>query len=112
MTRIFDSIVPQAGRCFTNSEKLVNALRKAGYPAKQYVGWLFIRGDTYPVHHSFVVLEKHIMDLSIEILSKDIDTYKESVLIKRMNRYEARKQIVQMYHEKKDLTNHEKSYFG
>lgn len=112
VTQIFDSIAPQVGRCFTNSEKLVNALRKAGYPAKQYVGWLFIQGATYPVHHSFVVLEKHIMDLSIEMLSKDINSYKESVLLKRMNRYEARKQIAQMYHEKKALPNHEKCIFG
>lgn len=44
VTRIFDSIVLQVGRCFTNSKKLINALRKAGYPAKQYVGWLFIQG--------------------------------------------------------------------
>lgn len=40
---IFDSIKPEVGRCFTNAETICVALNKAGYPAKQYVGWLFIK---------------------------------------------------------------------
>ena len=47
---IFDSIKPEVGRCFTNAEILCVALNKAGYPAEQYVGWLFIDGRGNPVH--------------------------------------------------------------
>lgn len=53
---IFDSIKPETGRCFTNAENLCIALNEEGYPAEQYVGWLFM-GDELPVHHSFVVLD-------------------------------------------------------
>lgn len=53
---ISDSIKPETGRCFTNTENLCMALNQAGYPAEQYVGWLFM-GDELPVHHSFVVLD-------------------------------------------------------
>ena len=63
---IFDSIKPETGRCFTNAETLCVALNKAGYPAEQYVGWLFMENEL-PIHHSFVVLNDHILDLSISL---------------------------------------------
>ena len=69
---IFDSINPEVGRCFTNAESLCTALQKEGYPAEQYVGWLFM-GDELPVHHSFVVLDGHILDLSISLKSADFE---------------------------------------
>ena len=69
---IFDSIKPEVGRCFTNAETLCVALNKEGYPAEQYVGWLFM-GDELPVHHSFVLLDGHILDLSISLKSEDFE---------------------------------------
>lgn len=67
---IFDSIKPEVGRCFTNAENLCVALNEAGYQAEQYVGWLFME-DELPVHHSFVVLDGHVLDLSISLKSDD-----------------------------------------
>ena len=70
IVEIFDSIKPETGRCFTNAENLCVALNEAGYQAEQYVGWLFME-DELPIHHSFVVLNDHILDLSISLKSED-----------------------------------------
>lgn len=106
--RIFDSIDYTIGRCFTNSQKLVNALMDAGYPAKQYVGWVFPDRDGYPIHHSFVMLDDHILDLSIEFLSKDIQDLSQ----KQRSEDEARKVLIQQHEIKKSLKNHEKCNLG
>lgn len=106
--RIFDSLDYSIGHCFSNSQILVKALTEAGYPAKQYVGWVFPDRDGYPIHHSFVMLDDHILDLSIEFLSKDI----QEMSHKRSSTEEAREVLIQQHLIKKSIKNHEKCNFG
>lgn len=62
---IFDKVKYQVGRCYTNTEHLIELLQAAGYDAKSYVGWLFVCGTAYPVHHCWAVLNrKSVLDLS------------------------------------------------
>lgn len=60
---IYDGIQFERGRCYTNSCRLMNALRQKGYDAKQYVGWLFVSEDI-PIHHSWVILGNHLFDFA------------------------------------------------
>ena len=107
---IFDSIKPETGRCFTNAETLCTALKKAGYPAEQYVGWLFM-GDELPVHHSFVVLDGHILDLSISLKSEDFEKL-DSITAKCKTEDEARERIAEYILQKEQLPNHQRCVFG
>lgn len=107
---IFDSINPEVGRCFTNAENLCTALQKEGYPAKQYVGWLFM-GDELPVHHSFVVLNFHILDLSIALKSEDFEKL-DSITAKCKTKDEARERIAEYILQKEQLPNHQRCVFG
>lgn len=107
---IFDSINPEVGRCFTNAENLCTALQKEGYPAKQYVGWLFM-GDELPVHHSFVVLNCHILDLSIALKSEDFEKL-DSITAKCKTKDEARERIAEYILQKEQLPNHQRCVFG
>ena len=103
---IFDSINPEVGRCFTNAESLCTALQKEGYPAEQYVGWLFM-GDELPVHHSFVVLDGHILDLSISLKSADFEKL-DSITAKCKTKDEARERIAEYILQKEQLLNHQR----
>lgn len=105
---IFDSLEFQLGRCFTNSEKLYNALREAGYPAEQYVGWVFT-GNELPVHHSFVVLDNHILDTTISFLSQDIEKLS---YINLLPQQQQREKLADYYLSQESLPNHEKRIFG
>lgn len=107
---IFDSIKPETGRCFTNAENLCIALNEEGYPAEQYVGWLFM-GDELPVHHSFVVLDGHILDLSISLKSDDFAKL-DSVTAKCKTKDEARERIAEYMLQKEQLLNHQRCIFG
>lgn len=107
---IFDSINPEVGRCFTNAENLCTALQKEGYPAEQYVGWLFM-GDELPVHHSFVMLNDHILDLSISLKSKDFEIL-DSVTAKCKTKDEARERIAEYILQKEQLPNYQRCVFG
>lgn len=107
---IFDSINPEVGRCFTNAENLCTALQKEGYPAEQYVGWLFM-GDELPVHHSFVVLDCHILDLSIALKSEDFEKL-DSITAKCKTKDEARERIAEYILQKEQLPNHQRCAFG
>lgn len=107
---IFDSIKPETGRCFTNAETLCTALNKAGYPAEQYVGWLFM-GDELPVHHSFVVLDGHILDLSISLKSADFEKL-DSVTKIYKTKDEAREYLAEYMLQKEQLPNHQRCIFG
>lgn len=107
---IFDSIKPEVGRCFTNAENLCTALQKEGYPAEQYVGWLFM-GDELPVHHSFVVLDGHILDLSISLKSADFEKL-DSITAKCKTKDEARERIAEYMLQKEQLPNHQHCVFG
>ena len=107
---IFDSIKPEIGRCFTNAENLCIALNEEGYQAEQYVGWLFM-GDELPVHHSFVVLDDHILDLSISLKSADF-TKLDSVTAKCKTKNEARERIAEYILRKEQSPNHQRCIFG
>ena len=107
---IFDSIKPEVGKCFTNAEILCVALNKAGYPAEQYVGWLFM-GDELPVHHSVVVLDDHVLDLSISLKSEDFAKL-DSVTAKCKTKDDARERIAEYMLQKEQLTNYQRCIFG
>lgn len=107
---IFDSIKPEVGRCFTNAETLCVALNKAGYPAEQYVGWLFME-DELPIHHSFVVLNDHILDLSISLKSEDFAKLDSMTKIYK-TKDEAREYITEYILQKEQLPNHQCCIFG
>lgn len=107
---IFDSIKPETGRCFTNAETLCVALNKAGYPAEQYVGWLFME-DELPIHHSFVVLYSHILDLSISMKPEDFAKLDSMTKIYK-TKDEAREYIAEYILQKEQLPNHQRCIFG
>lgn len=107
---IFDSIKSEAGRCFTNAENLCIALNEEGYQAEQYVGWLFM-GDELPVHHSFVVLDGHILDLSISLKSEDFEQL-DSITAKCKTKDEARERIAEYMLQKEQSPNHQRCIFG
>ena len=107
---IFNSIKPEVGRCFTNAENLCIALKKEGYPAEQYVGWLFME-DELPVHHSFVVLNDHILDLSISLKSEDFSKL-DSMTAKCKTKDEARECIAEYIRQTEQLPNHQRCIFG
>ena len=106
----FYLINPEVGRCFTNAENLCTALQKEGYQAEQYVGWLFM-GDELPVHHSVVVLDDHVLDLSISLKSEDFAKL-DSVTAKCKTKDEARERIAEYMLQKEQLPNHQRCIFG
>lgn len=61
---IFDSVKYEIGHCYQNTDALVEKLKKAGYDAKAYVGWLFLSGASYPIHHCWAVVNNHVLDLA------------------------------------------------
>lgn len=107
---IFNSIKPEVGRCFTNAENLCVALNKEGYPAEQYVGWLFME-DELPVHHSFVMLDDHILDLSISLKSEDY-VMLDTLTAKCNTKDEARECIAEYVLQKEQLPNNQRCIFG
>ena len=109
---IFDTLEVRLGECFSNAEKLTRALRDAGYPAEQYVGWIFAGEGTYPVHHSFVMLENHILDNSVEFLKKDMADFYYMQLKYRMSQDELRMYMIEQHQAKKDIKNHKKCNVG
>lgn len=52
------------GRCYTNTRKMVAALRDAGYEATSYVGWLLFSENQTPVHHCWTMVGNHLIDLA------------------------------------------------
>ena len=65
IAKVVDAIPYRIGHCYGNSENVALALQAAGYHATQYVGWMFV-GEQYPIHHSWVVLGEHLIDLADE----------------------------------------------
>lgn len=66
---IINKLSFQKGRCYSNSEKIINALK--GYNAKAFAGWFFMPSHTiYPIHHSWVVLDDNcIIDMSNDLVA-------------------------------------------
>ena len=68
-------------------------------------------GDELPVHHSFVVLNDHILDLSISLKSADF-TKLDSVTAKCTTKDEARERIAEYILRKEQSPNHQRCIFG
>ena len=68
-------------------------------------------GDELPVHHSFVVLDGHILDLSISLKSADF-TKLDSMTAKCKTKDEARERIAEYILQKEQLLNHQCCIFG
>lgn len=105
---IFDSIKAENGRCYTNSEKLMMSLVSTGYDAKQYVGWKFL-GDVLPVHHSFVIVNRYLLDLSYELEDENLEKQCSNA---NMTEDEMRKIIVSHLKDREQLDNHLKYTCG
>ncbi len=105
---IFDNTEFNIGRCFTNSERLCTALNSIGYNAIQYVGWIFV-GDVLPVHHSFVVLDNHVLDTVTYAISKDKDFWDSLRFLSHDKQYEEASEYIIKQREK---LNHETLIFG
>lgn len=64
VTDLVNSIPYCVGECYSNAGAVTDALCAAGYQAKTYVGWLFVSGTEYPLHHAWTVLDGiHVIDL-------------------------------------------------
>lgn len=65
VAQLVDAIPYRIGHCYSNAEAVTKALREHGYAARQYVGWLFVGKNQYPLHHSWTVLDgNNVLDLS------------------------------------------------
>lgn len=64
---IIDAQPYKIGHCYSNAGNVTQALVKAGYDAKTYVGWLFCSIREWPIHHTWTVLDgKYVIDLADE----------------------------------------------
>ena len=68
-------------------------------------------GDELPVHHSFVVLDGHILDLSISLKSAYFEKL-DSITAKCKTKDEARERIAEYILQKEQLLNHQRCVFG
>lgn len=59
-----DKLNTTVGKCYTNTEKIVQAGKKLGIDIEYMGGWIFPRGPI-PIHHAWAVIEqKHVIDLA------------------------------------------------
>lgn len=63
------------------------------------------------MHHSFVVLDGHILDLSISLKSADFEKL-DSITAKCKTKDEARERIAEYILQKEQLLNHQRCVFG
>ena len=49
------------GRCYSNTKSVVTELRKAGFNAVPYAGWLFVDKSETPIHHCWCVVDGTIV---------------------------------------------------
>lgn len=104
---VFDSITPDVGRCYTNTEKLLDALAREGIEAKSFVGWLFPEGDM-PVHHCFTVIDNHILDFNpnLNLLHPKMEAYAT------LSMEAARDKFTDVFLEMREMPNSEAAIFG
>lgn len=60
MLAAIDTVKYKIGQCYTNTKHVVDALRKAGFDAVSYAGWLFTEEST-PIHHCWAVVNGNIV---------------------------------------------------
>lgn len=60
-----DRVKYRIGQCYSNTISLVEELKKDGFQAEPFVGWLFTEDGTTPFHHCWAVVDEDIVvDLS------------------------------------------------
>lgn len=76
---VFNNYEYKLGRCFQNAEGLRKALKKEGILGWEYYsGWMFTTGG-YPLFHSWLSKDEHILEYTNYFMSKDIaDKLKEA----------------------------------
>jgi hypothetical protein len=62
---------PSTGRCYTNAEILCESFKAHGIDAKYFSGWVFPTGG-HPIHHSWVVVNENVYDISINMKSHNL----------------------------------------
>ena len=104
---VFDSITPGLGTCYTNTRNLIDALAEIGVKATPYVGWVFIGGDSLPVHHCFASIGNHVLDLTVrpELFIPQGETNFEDI-------EQAREAIAQRFVSLEETPNSQKATFG
>lgn len=60
----FDKVHYNVGHCYQNAEMLEAVLKARGYNAQMYSGWVFLGYDGPPIHHSWVIVDDMLLDLS------------------------------------------------
>ena len=88
--------------------------RWTGKPRPRLVHASIARGimeDELPIHHSFVVLYGHILDLSISMKSEDFAKLDSMTKIYK-TKDEAREYIAEYILQKEQLPNHQRCIFG
>lgn len=108
--KAFDKIKYSIGHCYQNTELLVSELRKQGYDAKSYVGWLFVGLGQIPIHHCWAVLDgKYVLDLSddyTQMLSGE-----NGKNFKDAKNIEEERYIIASFHESaRNVENHIRCY--
>lgn len=68
LEELFNRIEFQTGYCYTNTEKMEEMMKNAGFKdVKTYTGWVFAEG--MPIHHCWMVYkDKHVFDPGITIV--------------------------------------------
>ena len=102
---VYDSIQPGIGTCYSNTEKLIDALQAKGIKATPFVGWLFA-GATLPVHHCFAIIENHILDFNPNFDSFYTDEYANIGIDA------ARDKLTSEMLKRRELPNSETTCFG
>jgi len=104
MLEVFDSIKPEIGCCYQNTENLMNAAKAAGIPEGDLVphaGWTFCQGDPAPVHHCFAVYKRTaVFDFGAAIKSE------WTPLLAGKSREECQKLMVELMAEARTHPNH------
>ena len=61
MLAAVDRVEYKIGHCYSNTKAVVAELRKAGFDAVAYAGWLFVDRDETPIHHCWCVVNGNIV---------------------------------------------------
>ena len=101
----FNSVQPQLGCCYQNTEDFVKAAIAAGVPKSDlatYVGWIFIGGEM-PVHHCFAVYKGvSVFDFATDAKMEFVKT------LKNATREEALAAIMELHRTNSTKTNAER----
>ena len=102
---IFDGVPYEVGRCYSNTKRLVAALRSGGYNAKSFAGWLFTSDSQFPVHHNWCVLDNDIVldladDYTVMLSGENGEQFKDKSI------EEVRELIIDFYKAARLQPNH------